>query len=600
MPKKNHLLRALILLISLFLLSGPTVILAQTQDKPTIKDILDQGEAVESAEDVAPAITALPPEKYNRQTPRSSIAGLARALDESNYELAMEFMDTRYVPQEVAVKGSELARELKIIAKRAIWVGEDIFSDDPAGHANDGLPSYRDLITTLNTPEGAVSIYMQRVPGDEKGTYIWKLSNQTVSQIPKLYAVYGYGPIGDHLSQIIPEKEFFHFELWQWLLLFIIFSVAYAISWMLTTLISLFLRRKKSEKSVRQQRFINGPIRFLILVVIARSNFDLLALSLEAQAIVELQTLIIIAITWMLMGIVNLLIGRLSDRMQRAGNENSTVLLRPAKTAIKIVIIFIAALHWFQNMGYNVTTLLAGLGIGSVAIALAAQKSIENLIGSITIYAAQPIRIGDLCKYGDTFGIVEEIGLRSTKIRTLDRTVKHIPNAKLSSIEIENYVERDMSLYKPTLRLRIDTTPDQIRYILVKAREMLYAHPMVDQSPARIRFLNFDESSLNLEVFAYIKTTDFNEYFEVSEDLNLRFMDIIEEAGSSLAIPTRMNYVNSEGRPTNDLARTQAEDRIKEWKEKGELYIPKFSDERREALKETLDYPPEGSPFNSK
>ena len=161
-----------------------------------------------------------------------------------------------------------------------------------------------------------------------------------------------------------------------------------------------------------------------------------------------------------------------------------------------------------------------------------------------------------------------------------------------------NYVERDMSLFKPTLRLRIDTTPDQIRYILIKAREMMYAHPMVDQGPARIRFLNFDESSLNLEVFAYIKTTDFNEYFEVCEDLNLRFMDIIEEAGTGLAIPARMNYVDDQGRPKNELSRTEAEDKVKEWKEKGEYYIPKFTEQRKEELKETLEYPQKGSPFS--
>jgi MscS family membrane protein len=601
MSHKNSLLIPVSILLSLFLVSLPLVVTATEQEKPTFKDVLEKDESAQSSVPITPTVKkviALPPDKFNRQTPRSSINGFAAAMEESNYELAMEYMDTRYIPQDVSAKGSELARELKIIAKRAIWVSEDIFSDDPEGHSEDGLPAYRDLITVLNTPQGPINIYMQRVPGDEPGTYIWKLSNQTVAQIPTLYAHYGYGPIGDYLSQIIPDKTLFVFELWQWLLLFVIFSVAYAISWIMTGLVVLILRRQKTLRSERQQKFLKGPLRFLLMVILARSNFDLLSPSLEAQAIIDLQTLVIVAITWLMIGVVNLVIGRLSDRMLKAGNENATVLLRPAKTALKIIVISIAALHWFQNMGYNISTLLAGLGIGSVAIALAAQKSIENLIGSITLYAAQPIRIGDLCKYGDTFGVVEEIGLRSTKIRTLDRTVKHIPNARLSSLEIENYVERDMSLFKPTLRLRIDTTPDQIRYILVKAREMMYAHPMVDQGPARIRFLNFDESSLNLEVFAYIKTTDFNEYFEVCEDLNLRFMDIIEEAGTSLAIPARMNYVDDQGRPKNELSKTEAEDKVQEWKEKGEYYIPKFSDKRKDELKETLDYPQKGSPFS--
>jgi len=601
MPSANHRYITNFLILFALLLTPPLVYADQAQETPTLKDILEKQDSTEEAkasDEAARKLISLPPDKYNRHTPRSSIKGFAQAIRQGNYELAMEYMDTRYIPPDVATLEGELARQLKIIASRSIWVSEDIFSENPEGHTGDGLPSYRDLVTTLNTPEGPVNIYMQRVPGGEKGTYVWKISNQTVAQIPKLYAIYGYGPIGDYLSQVIPEIKIFIFELWQWLLLFSIIGIAYAISWLLTSLINLLLKRKQSRKSERLQKFFKGPIRFLLLVIFVRTNLDLVAPSLEAKAIIELQTFVIIAITWLIMGVINLAMGKLADRMTKAGNENATMLLRPAGTAIKIIVIFIATLNWFENMGYNVTTLIAGLGIGSIAVALAAQKSIENLIGSITLYAAQPIRIGDLCKYEGTFGIVEEIGLRSTKIRTLDRTVKHIPNAKLSSLEIENYVERDMSLFKPTLRLRIDTTPDQIRYILVKGREMMYAHPMVDQNPARIRFLNFDESSLNLEVFAYIKTTDFNEYFEVSEDLNLRFMDIIEEAGTSLAVPTRMNYVDNQGRPTNDLQRTEVTDKVREWKENGEFYIPKFSDKRKDELKETLDYPQKGSPFS--
>jgi MscS family membrane protein len=121
---------------------------------------------------------------------------------------------------------------------------------------------------------------------------------------------------------------------------------------------------------------------------------------------------------------------------------------------------------------------------------------------------------------------------------------------------------------------------------------------MVNDSPARIRFLNFDESSLNLEVFAYIETTDFNEYFEVCEDLNLRFMDIIEKAGTGLAIPARMNFIDDQGRPVDEENKKVAEESVQKWKDQGEYYLPKFTDERREALKNSLQYPENGSPFS--
>ena len=118
-------------------------------------------------------------------------------------------------------------------------------------------------------------------------------------------------------------------------------------------------------------------------------------------------------------------------------------LLRPAGTVIKIIIFSIAALNWLENIGFNASTLLAGLGIGGLAIALAAQKTVENIIGAITLYTSAPIKIGDFCRFGNSFGVVEEIGLRSTRIRTLDRSVIYVANAKFIDMNLENYSERE-------------------------------------------------------------------------------------------------------------------------------------------------------------
>jgi MscS family membrane protein len=138
----------------------------------------------------------------------------------------------------------------------------------------------------------------------------------------------------------------------------------------------------------------------------------------------------------------------------------------------------------------------------------------------------------------------------------------------LSSIEIENYVERDRFLYKHTIKVSIDTTPDQLRYILIKGKKMLLDHPMISPDPARIRFPEFGESSLNLQIFAYILTSDFNEYLEVTEDLHLKFMDIIQDSGTMLAVPARINYNEDEGREIDEERRNKAEEQAREWIEK--------------------------------
>ena len=157
------------------------------------------------------------------------------------------------------------------------------------------------------------------------------------------------------------------------------------------------------------------------------------------------------------------------------------------------------------------------------------------------------MRIGDFCRVGSTLGVVEEIGLRSTAIRTLERTLVTIPNASMGSMEIENLTWRDKILYRRSVRLRNDTMPDQVRAVLVGVRNMFETHADVDPVPARIRFTEYGEHSLNLEIFAYITTSDFNEYLESVEELNLRILDIIAAAGTELALPARSVRLEGEG-----------------------------------------------------
>jgi len=177
---------------------------------------------------------------------------------------------------------------------------------------------------------------------------------------------------------------------------------------------------------------------------------------------------------------------------------------------------------------------------------------------------------------------------------TLDRTVVTVPNSEFSNLQIENFARRDRIWYHPAIHLRYETTPDQIRYILVEAHRMLYAHPKVDSASARIRFTGFDSSSLTLEVFSYVLVTDYGEYLEVAEDLNLRIMDTVAASGSSFALPSQTTYLE-EGRGL-DPDRTRAvEAQVKEWRERRELWLPHVPRDKIAEIENTLEYPPAGS-----
>jgi MscS family membrane protein len=229
---------------------------------------------------------------------------------------------------------------------------------------------------------------------------------------------------------------------------------------------------------------------------------------------------------------------------------------------------------------------------------LAAQRPIENMIGGITLYVSRPVRVGDFCRFANTIGTVEEIGLRATRVRTLDRTVVNVPNADFVRLHLENFTAREKIWYHPRIRLRYETTPDQIRFILVEVRKLLYSHPKVHPDPARIRFVEFGEHSLDLDIFAYVDVKDYGQFLEVAEDLNLRIMDVIAKAGSSLAVPSQTTYLER-GKGLNEQLTREAEAQVKKWRKKNELYLPSFPKETIEELKSSLDYPPTGSPERS-
>ncbi len=510
-------------------------------EAPTLKNLADKQKADEKVfKKLTEAPVAGPYDEYNRSTPRSSLIALVLAVKEKDFKRAVNYLDLRNLPfsQDENLDGEALVRKLVIVAQRAMIIDFEDLSDNPHGHKDDGLPGYRDRVTTLKTKDGPVDILMQRVPRGD-GVSVWKISNATVAQIPRLDKEFGYGVIGNKLSHIFSHQRIFGFEVWQLVMLFGLITVAFIIAYSITFILGKILQKNARFNRQNLQKFIAGPLRFLILILIFRYGFDMIAPSLTARALFEAGTFLVLAIFWVLLGVVDLVMYRLADRMKKNGQLDAVVLLKPAATGVKIVIALLALLSWMDNLGYEVTTVLAGLGVGGIALALAAQKSLENLIGSITIYASQPVRVGDFCKFGDTFGTVEEIGLRSTQLRTSARTVVHIPNAMFAADKIENLTQRDKILYRTRLRLSYNDTPAQLKKVLADIRELIEQHAFVDEQSSRVRFLEFGEYAQELELFAYIKTRGFSQYLEHREDINIKINDIIAAAGAHLTVPVK-------------------------------------------------------------
>ncbi len=547
----------------------------------------------------APTPQPGPQDEYDRGVPRSSLRGYIDACRNGDYERAANYLDLRRIPKAArARQGAKLALELKIVLDQELWIDWATISNDAGGFQSDGLSAGEDRIGTIKTEKGSVDILMQRVPRGD-GVDIWKISASTVAAIPALYQEFGYGPLGEMLPSFFFEFQFLNLQLWQWIGLFAVVLIAAALSWVVAFLLVRLVRPWLSDREqVREEvtRLASGPLRLIVGVLLFRAAVVALALPLPVRTVIgdTASVLFIVAIAWLFMRIVDVIAEVVEHHLITSGNAGVAAMLPLGRRAVKVILAGLALLAILQNIGFNVTSVLAGLGIGGLAVALAAQKTLENLFAGISIITDQPVRVGDFCRWGDRVGTIEDIGLRSTRIRTLDRTVVSIPNAEFAALQIENFAKRDKIWLHPTIGLRYETTAEQLRYVLVAIKKMLLAHPRIDADPARVRFAGFGDFSLNLDFFAYVMTQDYGEYLSIQEDIFLRIMDIVAESGTGFAFPSQTVYVGKDEGLDEEKARA-AEAQVARWRRENSLYLPDYPS--GEAVKlEKLDYPPQGSP----
>jgi MscS family membrane protein len=439
------------------------------------------------------------------------------------------------------------------------------------------------------------------VPREEDGVRIWKIAAATVAQIPELYAEFEPAWVEEWLPPIFFERQLFDVALWKWLVLLVLLAAASLVSLLIagttTRLIGVFFTRRHESFDPRIAHLVRGPVRLAWMVVLFALGHRFLGLALTfAGTLRFLERLsLVVAFAWLTFRLIDLGALALRVRAQRRGNLGVLPVLVPGARFAKLVVLLIGALGVLGTLGVNVSAAVAGLGVGGIAVALAAQKSLENLFGGITLFADRPVQVGDFFRYGDKVGTVEEIGLRSTRVRTLDRTVVSVPNAEFSNLHLENFTKRDRMRLWTTIGLRYETTPEQLRYVLARLRQVLLAHPRITDDPARVRFVGFGAYSLDLEVFAYADTSDWNEFLQIREDVYLRFMEAIKEAGTGFAFPSSTTYIGRDDGLNEEQVRA-AEQRVAAWRERHELPFPHFPENFQREVENTLDWPPEGSP----
>ena len=471
---------------------------------------------------------------FKGHTPLSSLLALAKAIRAENFDSAIEFFDFRYTPATMTIaQKKELVKQLDIVWSQHHSLDISILSDAPEGHLNDGLPSHRDLLGVIKTSKADIPIYLQRVP-DGKGGKEWKISSHTVNQIPILWQEFGYHPLAISLGEYLPHFTIFAMHNWQ----FVGFIISLILAWYITALIRTLLIKVVSYSdtySRTMRRFIRVPLRFFLFFIILQWSTGHLGLSLNARAWLETGTLSYLAAIFLTLGIIEFIFAMYASRV--AQEKNAIAIIKPLVTTLKIVVVIVYGLNWFADAGFNITAIITGLGIGSLAVALAAQKSLENVFGAFTLYLARPIKPGDMCKFGNTQGRVEEIGLRSTKIRKLDRKVVYVPNSVIASMELENIAEIDNRRYQKRLRVRLNTEISRLKALTDAIRELIDNHPNTIDLERYVRFEDIDEDAFVIVINCYLTVSGRVAYKELEEKINYQVMDVVDQHDIELAIP---------------------------------------------------------------
>ncbi len=518
-----------------------------------------------------------PVDSLGRRTPRGTVLGFIKAAGQEDYARAAQYLNLSGLAKKTSAQsGPDLARALqKVLDQRSNIIPRTLISNDTTGIINDNLGANLDLIGTAEANGEKVDILLEKTEDSINGP-IWLFSSETVQRMPALSEKVDGSSIEKVLPKFLIDNKWSGVPVGHWLVMFVLVVLAYLLAGVMATLLVGLLRvswKKVREPQVSEvvQAFVL-PIRIYLAVwlfVFASQNIGVSIIIRQkfSDVTVVVGLVAFLLLLWQLIDVVSQYARRWLLETGQPGRLSAVLFIR---RGIKLVLIAFGIISVLNVLGWDVTTGLAAMGIGGIALALGAQKTIENFVGSITIIADQPLRVGDFCKVDNIAGTVEQIGMRSTRIRTVNRTIVIVPNGQLAALKIENFAFRDRLLFNPTLQLRYETTPDQIRYVLAELRSVLRNHPKVNPDPARVRFVALGENSLDLAVFAYINTSDFNEFLGIQEDLILQMMDVVDGSGSGFAFPSQTLYMGKDKTMSEEKTR-EAERKVREWREKDEL-----------------------------
>ena len=494
----------------------------------------------------AQVATRLSVDPLGRDTPQSAVISFLEACRTQDYKRATSYLDLRALPAaQRAIQGPTLARQLEQLLDRNTEFDAGSLSRNSEGDTGGG----REPVASFVDEGHMYQVDLERV--QLRPNYpVWQFSSSSAGLIPQLYKLVGESTFERRLPELLVTWTLLETAIWRWLALILLAALLTALSSLLSRgllgLVHPILRRASAYLHPEILEALAGPLRLLVVVAGFRAGMEFIGPSALLRLYLGrvLAFLFSIGVAWAAMRLVEVTTDRIRFVLAADHENISSSILPLVNKMSKIVIAVVTVTVILSNWGYNTTTVLAGVGVGGLAVALAAQKTLENLFGGVAVISDRPVLVGDTCRFGDRTGDVEDIGLRSTRIRTPDRTLVTVPNGQFSSMTLENLSRRDKIWFHPTLRLTRETSPAQIRQLLDSISGLLDSNPKVDAGGRSVRLAAVGAYSLDFDVSAYILTSDDDEFSRVQQELLLGILEAVEAIGTRLALPTQasINY----------------------------------------------------------
>jgi MscS family membrane protein len=496
-------------------------------------------------EDQTSTQKAKPADYKGRDTPQGTVLGFLQAAQSGKYKEASQYLQLS--KHDRATEGEEKVRQLQELMDKAFVGRVGAISHDPEGSEQPGIPKDHEQIGVFRINGNETDVDLVRV-SEPTGSAIWLFSTKTLNNLQDLSSQIEDSAIEAELPRVFVNARIFNTPLWRLIVFLLLIPLSFGLAWGIVRLgrsgLRIWLRLRHQPSS--EDNSASGPAMLILAVAFHWSGIHLLGIPLLLLVYYQrlCAILLIAGLGWLVFPIIT----RWGDRArlraikQSEGSSGAIILL--GQRALKAIVVLVCLLAILSIIGFDMTTAVAALGIGSVAVAFAAQKTLENLLGGVSIVADQVISVGEFCRINEHEGTVIDISLRSTRIRTLQGTILSVPNGQLANMDLENISRRNMSLFQTTIELRQDTPADKLRALITEIRNVLRNHPKVKPALVRVHFAQFGRASIELTINCRIETKALDEFLEIRESLLLQITDLLHKAGVQLAVLPSMLHLD--------------------------------------------------------